>query len=162
MSPLEAYRDDGPLAARLAAGLRRGRPAHAEPGRLAWLVPPLVRVLEYGFLIWLTATAAPDAMPRCFALLGVLAFHHYDTVYRLRHQRVAPPAWVRAIGGGWEGRVALAALAAVLGALGAALLVAAIVLAAVYVTESVLSWARFARTERPAAYEEDDEEVPEP
>ena len=65
-------------------------------------------------------------MPLCFALLAVLAFHHYDTVYRLRHQRLAPPAWLRAAGGGWEGRVLVACVLALAGVLGPGLLVAAV------------------------------------
>jgi hypothetical protein len=36
--------------------------------------------------------------------------------------------------------------------------VAAIALAAVFVTESVTSWLRFARAERPRSYGEDDDE----
>ena len=207
MNTLQAYRDDGPLAAWLGGGLGRrvplgevpltligvlllgvvlavsGRPLADVPvaaaaavavllvaagaprphaGRLSWMVPPLLRLLEYAFLIWLTVLADRDALPLCFALLGALAFHHYDTVYRLRHQKVAPPAWLRAVGAGWEGRVLLAAALAVAGLLGQGLLVAAVGLAVVYATESVLSWVRFARAERPAAYEDDDEEVPEP
>jgi hypothetical protein len=125
-------------------------------GRFAWIVPPLLRLLEYAFLIRLTVLAEPEAMPLCFALLSALAFHHYDTVYRLRQQGVAPPAWRRAIGGGWEGRLVLASLLAALGFLAPAMLVAAVILGAVYVTESMLSWMRFARAERPAVI--DDEE----
>jgi hypothetical protein len=126
-------------------------------GRFAWIVPPLLRLLEYAFLIRLTVLADPDAMPLCFALLSALAFHHYDTVYRLRQQGVAPPAWTRLIGGGWEGRVLAASVLAALGALAPGMLVAAVVLGAVYVTESILSWMRFARATRPAVI--DDEEA---
>lgn len=135
----------------VGAGARK-----SHSGRFAWVVPPLLRLLEYAFLIRLTVLAEPDAMPLCFALLCALAFHHYDTVYRLRQQGVAPPAWRRAIGGGWEGRLVLASLLAALGFLAPAMLVAAVILGAVYVTESMLSWMRFARAERPAVI--DDEE----
>jgi hypothetical protein len=140
MTALEVFRDDGPLAERLLPPLS---------GRLAWLVPPLLRALEYGWLIALTALAEPDAMPICFALLGVLAFHHYDVVYRLRTQGQAPPDWVRAAGGGWEGRVLVATVLALAGgdALRWGMLVAAAALAVVFVGESVAGWIRFARTE---------------
>jgi Family of unknown function (DUF5941) len=130
----------------------------ADIGRLAWGVPPLLRLVEYAALIRLTILADRSAMPLCFAVLGVLAFHHYDAVYRLRHQRVAPPAWVSAVGGGWDGRLIVAFVLAALGALDAWLLVAAIALGAVFVAESGVSWLRFARGVRPAAYEDDDEE----
>ena len=131
------------------------RPSHT--GRLAWSVPPLLRLLEYAFLIRLTVLADPDAMPLCFALLCALAFHHYDTVYRLRQQGVAPPAWTRFIGGGWEGRLVVFSLLAALDLLAPGMLVAAVVLGAVYVTESVRSWMHFARATRPAVI--DDEEA---
>jgi hypothetical protein len=141
------------LPAAAAAQRRHG-------SRMAWLVPPLLRLLEYAFLIRLTVLADRDALPLCFAFLAVLAFHHYDIVYRLRHQRVAPPAWLSAIGAGWEGRVLVACVLAIAGALGPGLLVAAVALAVVYATESVLSWTRFAHAERrPVTYEDDDEDA---
>jgi hypothetical protein len=138
----------------VAAGSQR---SHGGP--LAWLVPPLLRVLEYAFLIRLTVVADRDAMPLCFALLAALAFHHYDTVYRLRHQRLAPPAWLRAAGGGWEGRVLIASVLALAGVLGPGLLVAAVGLGALYLTETVISWVRYARAERPAVLDDEDDEV---
>jgi Family of unknown function (DUF5941) len=128
----------------------------ADSGRLAWAVPPLLRLVEYAVLIRLTVLADRDAMPVCFAILAVLAFHHYDAVYRLRHQRVPPPAWVRAAGGGWDGRLIAAFALAALGALGAALLVGAVVLGVVFVAESAVSWLRFARGARSAAYDDDE------
>jgi len=203
MTPMQVYRDDGPLAAAIGRAARRLRPDETaltvlgalvlgvgaalalDPlplgaltavvavavllvaagsqrphrGRLAWLVPPLLRGLEYAFLIRLTALEDRDAMPLCFALLCVLAFHHYDTVYRLRHQRVPPPGWVRAVGGGWEGRLLAACVLALAGVLGPGLLVAAVGLGVVFVTETVVSWTRFARAERPVPLEDEDEEV---
>jgi len=128
----------------------------ADVGRFAWAVPPLLRLVEYAALIRLTILADRSAMPLCFAVLGVLAFHHYDAVYRLRHQRVPPPGWVSAVGGGWDGRLIVAFVLAALGALDAGLLVAAIALGAVFVVESGVSWLRFARGVRPAAYDDDD------
>jgi Family of unknown function (DUF5941) len=159
VSTLQAYRDDGPLAGWIASKVApTGRPG-ADGHPLAWLVPPLVRAVEYGTLIVLTATVEPDALPTCFAFLGVLAFHHYDVVYRLRHQRVAPPAWTRAVGGGWDLRLAVAGLLALTGALGPGLVVAAIGLAPVYLTESAFSWIRFGKERRPAEYEDEDEDL---
>lgn len=156
MTVLEAYRDDGPLAAWVAGRAAAAGDTGAEARPLAWLAPPLVRLLEYGALIALTAVADADALPVCFAFLGVLAFHHYDTVYRLRHQRQAPPPWVRAVGGGWDGRLLVASALALGGGLRLGLLVAAVGLAVVYVTESVRSWLRFSKTEGPALHEDED------
>ena len=137
MNALQLYRDDGLLAPLLRA--RDG--TH----RLGWLAPPLARVVEYGSLIALTLVSAPERMPFCFAFLAVLAFHHYDGAYLLHLQGSPPPAWVGLVGGGWEVRVAVAAVLALAGALGPALLVAAIALGSIWVAESGLSWLRFAR-----------------
>ena len=139
----------------LAGGLARGRP---QGRRFAWVVPPLLRVLEYGALLSLAVLAGSRAPALCFALCGALAFHHYDTVYRLRHQGVAPPAWLSAAAGGWDGRLVLAYLLLAVGALETGLLVAAIVLALAYVIESVVSWLRFTQAQRPALYDDEEDE----
>lgn len=133
----------------LLAGAAAGRP---HDGRLAWLVPPVMRVVEYVTLLRLaTLVGANDrhAEALCFALVAVLAYHHYDTVYRLRQQRLAPPQWLRYAGGGWELRLFAAYALATAGELGAGYVVAAAVLAVVYVVESAVSWVRFSRAARP-------------
>lgn len=154
MNDLAVYRDNGPLASFVAGRIgshRTGRQA----ARLGWLVPPLLRALEYGVLIALTLVFDPDALAACFALLSALAFHHYDIVYRLRHQRARPPRWVEYVGGGWELRLLIAGLLAAVGWLEVGMLVAAIALGAVYVAESVNSWRRFTQ---PATLYEDEED----
>lgn len=155
MTVLQVYRDDGPLAAWIAG--RRASSPLAHP--LAWLVPPLVRLVEYGGLIALTALSDRDALPFCFAFLGVLAFHHYDTVYRLKHYALAPPAWIRWVGGGWDGRLAVAALLALAGALGPALLVASVALGLAYAAESASSWRGLAGVQSATTLEDDAEEL---
>lgn len=128
------------------------------PGRsrFSWTVSPLLRLLEYTALVKLTVLDGPGAVPACFALLAVLAFHHYDAVYRLRHQRMAPPAWTSLAGGGWDGRLLAAAALALAGVLGDVLGVAAVVLGVAFVAESVMSWLRFVGAERPTLYEDED------
>jgi len=130
--------------------------ARAGEGRFAWAAPPLLRAVEYATLIKLTALTAAGAMPACYALLALLAFHHYDAVYRLRHQRVAPPAWVGLLAGGWDGRLAVAAILALADVLGPGMIAAIGVLTPVVVSESIVSWVRFLAAERPAQYEDED------
>ena len=144
MSALDLHRDDGPLASRAAAALRRAS-AHRRPHALAWLAPPLLRAVEYAFLVALTAAVEPAALPQCFALVTVLALHHYDIVYRLRYQGIAPSRWVSALGGGWEVRIVAAALLALAGWLGAGLALAAGVLGLVYAGEATVTWVAVAR-----------------
>jgi len=139
----------------LVGGVASGR-THA--GRFVWLVAPLLRLLEYGSLLSFAVLAAPRAVPMCFALVAVLAFHHYDTVYRLRHQGVAPPAWLSVAGGGWDGRLVLGYVLLVTGSLVTGYLVTAIVLAILYVAESTASWLRFTRVPRPAGFDHEEDE----
>ncbi|MGH3042770.1 MAG: DUF5941 domain-containing protein [Gaiellaceae bacterium] len=154
MNALRIYRDDGPLADWLAGMLSAGRSPTAEPRALAWLVPPLVRLFEYGTLIAVTAIDDRGALPACFALLVVLAFHHYDTVYRMRYQGTAPPRWVRLAGGGWEGRIIVVCMLALAGVLEAGLIVAAVGLGLLYVAESAWSWRHFSDAGRPEPFGE--------
>ncbi len=141
-----ALRDDGLLACRLQ--LR---------GRFSWLVPGTIRALEYGLLILTAALAHGDAMRACFALLAVLAFHHYDTVYRLRQQGAPPPAWVSTATGGWEGRIILAFVALAVAVTTAGMAVAAVLMAIVFVGESVWSWTRHARADGPYTYADEED-----
>ena len=153
---LEVYRDDGPLARALFRALTRsGRPPG---GRMAWAVPPLVRLAEYGGLVAIAALEGERASPAVFALLCALAFRHYDLVYRLRHRGERPPTWLNALAGGWEVRLIAAALLLAAGALPAAFWVAAAFYGAVFAAESVAGWARFGRARRPILYEDEEDE----
>ncbi len=89
----------------------------ARPGTtpVSWLTPPIIRIAEYGTVLGSVAAFQPAAFPPAFAFLGVLAFHHYDTVYRLRHLAVPPPRWLRFSLGGWELRMALVVFLTVTG-----------------------------------------------
>jgi hypothetical protein len=138
MSALATLRDDGPLVRR-AAGLLGRR---AETGPFAWLLPPAVRAAEYGGLIALTMLTDPGALPACFGFLAAIAFHQYDVLYRLRAGREPPPAWIAAVGGGWEIRLLVAGALAAADVLEPAFVVAAIGLGAAYVTESAMAWLR--------------------
>jgi hypothetical protein len=151
---LRTYRDDGLLATAVGRALGLRTPT----GRLAWLVPGIVRAVEYGTLLALALASDEHAVPACFALLGALAFRHYDAVYRLRFQGVPPARWVRLAGLGWDGRLILAGAALAAGALAPVLYAAAIAIAAASAIDSAASWRRHARSDDPAAYGDDDEE----
>lgn len=140
----------------LLAGIAAG---HQLTGRIDWLVPPVLRGVEYGALLMLAAHAESPALPACFALLAVLAFHHYDTVYRMRHQSIPPPDWLRFAGGGWELRLLVAYVLLMTGNLAVGMVVAAAALGALYVVETVASWRRFSLAQRPAQYEEEEDEA---
>ncbi|MEV6700071.1 DUF5941 domain-containing protein [Streptomyces sp. NPDC051453] len=84
-------------------------------GPLDWLVPPVFRAAEYGTILLIAAKADVNgALPAAFGLVAAVAYHHYDTVYRIRGGTGAPPHWlVRAIGG-HEGRTLVVTAIAVL------------------------------------------------
>ncbi|MFD6024379.1 DUF5941 domain-containing protein [Streptomyces griseoluteus] len=125
----------------LTSALATARPLK---GSLDWLVPPFFRAAEYGTVLALAARAdVHGALPAAFGLVAAVAYHHYDTVYRIRGDAGAPPAWlVRAIGG-QEGRTLLVTvLAALLTAsqFTVALTVIAVCVALLVLVESIRFW----------------------
>ncbi|MFD4143710.1 DUF5941 domain-containing protein [Streptomyces sp. NPDC058572] len=96
----------------ITSGIAVARPLK---GALDWLVPPVLRAAEYCTILALAAHAEVNgALPAAFGLVAAVAYHHYDTVYRIRGGTGAPPRrLVRAIGG-HEGRVLAVALLAFL------------------------------------------------
>jgi phosphatidylglycerophosphate synthase len=82
-------------------------------GALDWLIPPVFRAAEYGTVLVLAVRAdVPGALPAAFGLVAAVAYHHYDTVYRIRGAAGAPPRGLVRSLGGHEGRTALVILCA--------------------------------------------------
>nr|WSX54428.1 CDP-alcohol phosphatidyltransferase family protein [Streptomyces sp. NBC_00974] len=127
----------------LLAGVAVARPLK---GALDWLVPPVFRAAEYTTVLILAAKAdVPGALPAAFGLVAAVAYHHYDTVYRIRGGTGAPPHWLVRTTGGHEGRVLLTAvLAAVLASRAddfpVALTALAAFVALVVLVESIRFW----------------------
>jgi hypothetical protein len=139
----------------LVAGAAGGQ----EPtDRLRWAVPPVLRLAEYSGILWIGAMGGESSEPAAFTLICVLAFRHYDVVYRLRHQGVAPPAWVGDLALGWDGRLVLGYILLVALALPAGFFIAAGLLATVFVAESIAGWRRFGRAPQPVTYEDEEDE----
>ncbi|MEU0305069.1 DUF5941 domain-containing protein [Streptomyces cyaneofuscatus] len=121
--------------------------AVARPLRRAldWLVPPFFRAAEYVTILVLAARSdVPHAVPAAFGLVSAVAYHHYDTVYRIRGGTGAPPRWLVRTIGGHEGRTALVAvLAASLthtSGFTTALTALAVAVALVVLVESIRFW----------------------
>ncbi|MEU1501111.1 DUF5941 domain-containing protein [Streptomyces sp. NPDC005732] len=114
-------------------------------GALDWLVPPLFRAAEYLTVLVLAVDADVNgALPAAFGLVAAVAYHHYDTVYRIRGNAGAPPQWLVRATGGHEGRTLLVTvLAAVLTAaqFEVALTVLAVAVAVLVLFESIRFWA---------------------
>ncbi|MFJ9848242.1 DUF5941 domain-containing protein [Streptomyces sp. NPDC101150] len=129
------------LCSALLAGAAVSRPLK---GALDWLVPPFFRAGEYTTILVLAARAdVPGALPAAFGLVAAVAYHHYDTVYRIRGGTGAPPRWLVRATGGHEGRVlVVTVLAAALPPSGftIALTALAVVLALLVLIESIRFW----------------------
>ncbi|WP_405900979.1 DUF5941 domain-containing protein [Streptomyces sp. NBC_00727] len=127
----------------VCSGIAVARPLK---GALDWLVPPVFRAAEYCTILILAARSDIDgALPAAFGLVSAVAYHHYDTVYRIRGGTGAPPQWLVRTIGGHEGRIlAVAVLAAALtGSSGftTALTVLAVAAALIVLAESIRFWA---------------------
>ncbi|MFI6791855.1 DUF5941 domain-containing protein [Nonomuraea sp. NPDC050383] len=119
--------------------------SHPHDGRFDWLVPPILRVIEYSFVA--ACGFAHGVHPVLIVvLLGALAFHHYDLVYRLR-QRVYPPPWLSKFGLGWEGRMLVIALAGVAGVMTFGYALLALYLWGLFAWESLTCWLAAPRSE---------------
>ncbi|MFC7908158.1 DUF5941 domain-containing protein [Streptomyces nigra] len=147
-----------PLAALVYAvtsGIAVARPLK---GALDWLVPPVFRAAEYCTVLVLAAQAHVNgALPAAFGLVAAVAYHHYDTVYRIRGGAGAPPAWLVRTIGGHEGRTLLVTLlAAVLTAsqFTVALTALAVAVALVVLVESIRFWVTAHKGGAPAVHDE--------
>ncbi|QNP67640.1 DUF5941 domain-containing protein [Streptomyces genisteinicus] len=139
----------------LTSGIAVARPLG---GPLDWLVPPVFRAAEYGTVLILAAEAQVNgALPAAFGLVAAVAYHHYDTVYRIRGGAGAPPHWLVRVIGGHEGRaLAVALLAFLLDGedFAVALTALAVAVALVVLTESIRYWTAAARGGAPAVHDE--------
>ncbi|MFI9773767.1 DUF5941 domain-containing protein [Streptomyces sp. NPDC051956] len=127
-------------------------------GPLDWLVPPVFRAAEYGTILLIAAKADVNgALPAAFGLVAAVAYHHYDTVYRIRGGTGAPPRWlVRAIGG-HEGRTLVVTVIAALLTntdFTVALTACAVAVALVVLVESIRYWVTAHRRGAPAVHDE--------
>ncbi|MDC2949545.1 DUF5941 domain-containing protein [Streptomyces heilongjiangensis] len=127
-------------------------------GALDWLIPPLFRAAEYGTVLLLAAEADVNgALPAAFGLVAAVAYHHYDTVYRIRGDAGAPPRWLVRVIGGHEGRTLLVTVLAALLAptdFKVALTVLAVAVALVVLLESIRFWVTAHQTGAPAVHDE--------
>ena len=115
-----AQADAGPLPRRAAERLAATRPGGS---RFLWVRPALLRLGEYGVVAVAVAAAAAAATATAtatvtaagFALLLVVASHHYDGLYRVLNRLAPPSPLVGAAGLGTVGRPLLVVALAVVG-----------------------------------------------
>ncbi|GAA4233804.1 hypothetical protein FHR32_005255 [Streptosporangium album] len=128
-------------------------------GRLDWLMPPLIRTIEFLTII-LIGLAADAPKWLLFVLIYVIGYHTYDTVYRTR-QSIWPPDWVFKAGLGWELRLLLIGAGAAFGVLTWVLAALTLYLGVLFAIESVTSWVRLDKQSALAQAGDDLEASPE-
>ncbi len=140
--------------------LMGGASAHRpHTDRLRWLVPPALRAVEFATITWLATLDGAPAVPAAFALLCAVCFREYDLVYRLRHHGTQPPPLVSALGLGWDGRIALAVVLLVAGALPTGYWVAAAFLGLLFAGDAVRTWTTASRAARVDVSDDTEEEA---
>ena len=146
---VEAQVDLVPLAPRLAARVAAGR------SRFLWVRPALVRLLEYALVVALVAVVDRDGADAAYALLLVVASHHYDDLYRVLNRLSPPPAPAVVAGLGAVGRLLVVAVLAAVGgdALEGGVWVLAALLGILYVVVEPVRVLREVRRSAPPAPE---------
>ena len=144
--------DAGPIASTLARGMSSAGWATLWSAPAAWVIPAALRFIELGAVAVIVLTVAPQWAPIAYAWVAIIAFHHYDLLYRAL-QGMATPRWIVWSGLGWDGRTIVIVLAALAGAatLGVVLLVGAWAWAVVLVVVASAQWLlTMTRTKAPA------------
>lgn len=108
-----------------------------------WAVPALVRLVELGLVAALAIWLFPSATTIAFWWVAVIAFHHYDVLYRAIQGRPTP-RWITWAGLGWDGRTIVVIVVAILGlaAFTTVLGWGALVLAIILVAIASVQWLR--------------------
>jgi hypothetical protein len=138
---LEPQLDLGPIGQPVWDRLLAGRQPLARAFGWAW--PAGMRVVELGIVWLVVALIAPAEGASLFAWAFVVAFHHYDTLYRALGGS-APPRWLVMAGLGWDGRTILVLGAAALGAAALTGLLAwgSVALGILFVVVASVQWVR--------------------
>ena len=108
---LRAQLDAGPIASAIARVLPVTRPSLV--GRFSWAVPVVLRGLELAVIAVLATSFGSMNLTVTFGILFIIAYHHYDNLYRSL-QGAVPPRWLTWIGFGWDGRTLIIAVVAAL------------------------------------------------
>jgi hypothetical protein len=137
--------DLGPLGSAISSVFPEALRTRVISARWGWAIPALLRLLELGAVTVLMLQVFPDAEVIGYVWLFVVAYHHYDTLYRTLNG-ASVPRWIVWTGLGWDGRLivvaGLALLAASASAFTTGLLVMAIALFILFVPVASAQWLR--------------------
>ena len=82
--------------------------------RWNWSFPMLLRILEMGLVAWIAIYAFPQWETLAFGYLFIVAYHHYDNLYRALSDSRAP-RWITWSALGVDGRTFIVVIASLLG-----------------------------------------------
>lgn len=100
---LRRQSDAGPVVTVIGRLLPTSMRSEVWGGRWAWAIPALLRLLELGVVTILALLVFPAALVLAFWWVAVIAFHHYDVLYR-SIQGQPTPRWITWGALGWDGR----------------------------------------------------------
>ncbi|MDP4804894.1 MAG: DUF5941 domain-containing protein [Candidatus Nanopelagicales bacterium] len=100
--------DLGPLGSTIASAFPETLRTRILSARWGWAIPALLRLLELGAVTALVLALFPDAEVVGYVWLFVVAYHHYDTLYRALNG-ASVPRWIAWTGLGWDGRLIVVA-----------------------------------------------------
>jgi len=83
--------------------------------RVAWGVPAILRLVELSVVALIALVWFPAVSVIAFWWMALVAYHHYDTLYRALQDRESP-RWLTWAGLGWEGRTLIVMVLARIGA----------------------------------------------
>ena len=155
LAPIEAAQllarqaDAGPLAWLLARGIPASTWEAFWSTPAAWAVPAALRFIELGLVAVVTLALYPAAVVLAFWWVTIIAFHHYDVLYRAVAGHPTP-RWITWSGLGWDGRTLLVLISAAAGlaAFGAMLFLGVMVWAVLLVLIASAQWLMSTRTGR--------------
>ena len=101
--------DGGPLV-----GLLPSRLKIAPTSRWNWAFPMFLRIVEMGLVAWIAVYLFPQWETLAFGYLFIVAFHHYDNLYRALGGSRAP-RWISWSALGVDGRTLIIVIASWLG-----------------------------------------------
>jgi hypothetical protein len=136
---LRRQADNGPLLWLALLAVPESGKQHWWANRAAWALPPVLRLLELALLAVVVLAICPAAAVIGFWWMAVVAFHHYDTLYRAM-QDCDSPRWLTWLGLGWEGRSIVVIVLVVAGYVATGLTWGAWALAALFVVISSVQW----------------------
>jgi hypothetical protein len=131
--------DSGPVLSLISLAIPETVRQRLWAARWAWGAPAARRFIELAVVTVVVLAFYPEATVVGFWWMAIVAFHHYDTLYRAM-QDSDSPRWITWLGLGWDGRTLVVIVLAALGFVLVGLTWGAWFLGALFVVISSVQW----------------------